>query len=116
MRSNLSLSGLISAVEAAAKQRRKAARSKKKEVVDLTEEILEVQPKESKAGNKKQIDFMDKIMGTGEDDEHDDKPSVKRLKVQEEECEDDGFEEWREGIINKAVEMGFTKYKQFLRC
>ena len=37
-----------------------------------------------------------------------------RDRLKEEEVEDDGYEEWKEEILRRAVQEGFTEYKKYL--
>jgi len=39
---------------------------------------------------------------------------TKREKIQEEDFEDDGYEEWKESMLKKAVKQGFTQYQKYL--
>ena len=55
-------------------------------------------------------------MGTDENTEHENSETKKgiRERMKEEDFEDDGFEEWRQAILRKAVDAGLVKYKKFL--
>ena len=40
---------------------------------------------------------------------------TKREKIQEDDFEDDGFEDWKQTMFQKAVDNGFTQYKKYLK-
>ena len=91
---------------------------KKRDLVELVEEMVAQAP-DKKMGQrgekgKNHQDFMDKIMGTGEDKENDETKKGVRQRIKEDDIEDDGFEDWRQDILRRAVEEGFTKYKKHL--
>lgn len=128
--SNLNLSRAVypcAAVVAAAKLRGEKidqgkvadlSRVKKKDLLEIVEEMIKIQPKQDKSSVKRNLDLMDKIMGTGEG-EGENRPSAvmmtKREKIQEEDFEDDGYEEWKDALIRKVVDQGFTQYKKYLK-
>jgi len=94
-------------------------RCKRKELVEIVEEMVKASPdvKNGPTGVKKEHqEFMDQIMGTDENIEHENSESKKgiRERMKEEDFEDDGFEEWRQAILRKAVDAGLVKYKKFL--
>ena len=80
--------------------------------------MIKIQPKQDKTSVKRNLDLMDKIMGTGEG-EGENSPSAvmmtKREKIQEEDFEDDGFEEWKQTMFKKAIDNGFKEYKKYLK-
>jgi len=93
------------------------SRVKKKELTEIVEEMLKTQPKQDKSGVKRNLDLMDKIMGACEEKENSEHAVMmtKREKIQEDDFEDDGYEEWKQDMIRKAVERGFTQYKKYLK-
>ena len=97
------------------------SRAKKKDLVDLSEEMLNLQPErgEDKTGTKKKLDFMDKIMGISEDGKENSETEVGdkkgRGRIKEDDFEDDGYEDWKEAMLRKAVDEGFLKYKKYLK-
>ena len=46
--------------------------------------------------------------------EHSETKKGIRDRMKEEDFEEDGFEEWRQQILRKAVDAGLNKYKKFL--
>ena len=128
--SNLNLSRTVypcAAVVAAAKLRGEKidqgkvadlSRVKKKDLLEIVEEMIKIQPKQDKSSVKRNLDLMDKIMGTGEEEGETSAAAVvmtKREKIQEEDFEDDGYEEWKDAMIRKVVDQGFTQYKKYLK-
>lgn len=96
------------------------SKAKKKDLVELCEEMLNLQPeKNDNKGTKKKLDFMDKIMGVGEEFKENNEKEIneKRFKgrVKEDDFEDDGYEDWKEAMLRKAVDEGYTKYKKYLK-
>ena len=96
------------------------SRVKKKDLQEIVDEMVKLQPKIEKKGAKKNLDLMDKIMGAsvGEDKEHCETGAgtmTKREKIQEEDFEDDGFQEWKQTMFKKAVDQGFKEYKKYLK-
>jgi hypothetical protein len=93
------------------------SRVKRKELQQLVEEMLAVAPDFKKglanAVGKGHQDLMGKIMGTDEDDTKEVKKGI-RERIKEEDFEDDGFDEWRQDILRRAVAEGFTKYSKHL--
>merc|ERR1711915_573062 len=96
------------------------SRTSKKDLVDLSEKMLGLMPnkdlKKEKAKADSQ-DLMDRIMGTGEDSVRDNLEEEKtgvRDRIKEDVLDDDGFEEWRQAILRRAVDQGFVKYKKYL--
>ena len=94
-------------------------RCKRKELVEIVEEMVKASPdvKNGPTGVKKEHqEFMEQIMGTDENIENENSESKKgiRERMKEEDFEDDGFEEWRQAIVRKAVDAGLVKYKKFL--
>ena len=92
---------------------------KKKDLIEVVEEMISIQPKAEKNGTKRQLDMMDKIMGVVGDTDNNDgdinsAPLTKREKIQEDDFEDDGFDEWKQKMFRKAVEEGFSEYKKYL--
>ena len=80
--------------------------------------MIKIQPKQDKSSVKRNLDLMDKIMGTGEGESENSSSAVmmtKREKIQEEDFEDDGYEEWKAAMIRKVVDQGFTQYKKYLK-
>jgi len=91
------------------------SRVKKKELMEIVEEIIKLQPKQDKSSVKRNLDLMDKIMGSTEEKEESESVAMtKREKIQEEDFEDDGYEEWKESMLKKAVKQGFTQYQKYL--
>jgi len=96
------------------------SRAKKKELADLVEEMVATAPDKKGKGSKgrKNLDLMDTIMGlddAGEETkENKEAKTVIRDRIKEEDLEDDGFEDWRQAILQRAVDEGFTKYKKYL--
>ena len=94
-------------------------RCKRKELVEVAEEMVKAAP-DSKNGpstvKKEHQDFMEQIMGVEEklDREHSETKKGIRDRMKEEDFEEDGFEEWRQQILRKAVDAGLNKYKKFL--
>lgn len=91
------------------------SRAKRKELVELVEEMARVAPdiKKSKTEatvGKEHQELMGRIMGTEEVKER----AGVRVRAREEDWEEDGFEEWREGILRRAVAAGMEQYAQFL--
>ena len=78
--------------------------------------MLKIQPKSEKTGVKRNLDLMDKIMGATADKDDKNEVVTKREKIQEEDFEDDGFEEWKQAMFRKVVDQGFTEYKQYLKA
>ena len=93
------------------------SRVKKKELMEIVEEMMKIQPKQDKSSVKRNLDLMDKIMGASEEKENSEDAVMmtKREKIQEEDFEDDGYEEWKKAMIRKAVDSGFTQYKKYLK-
>jgi len=91
------------------------SRSKKKDLQDIVDEMVKIQPKSEKTGAKRNLDLMDKIMGANEDDKETGATMTKREKIQEDDFEDDGFEEWKQTMFKKVVDEGFTEYKKYLK-
>ena len=91
---------------------------KRKDLMEVVEEMTTIQPKTEKNGTKRAMDMMDKIMGVvGDTDNKDDittAPLTKREKIQEDDFEDDGFDEWKQKMFRKAVDEGFSEYKKYL--
>ena len=91
------------------------SRVKKKELMEIVEEIIKLQPKQDKSSVKRNLDLMDKIMGSTEVKEESESVAMtKREKIQEEDFVDDGYEEWKESMLKKAVKQGFTQYQKYL--
>ena len=94
-------------------------RCKRKELVEVLEEMVKAAP-DAKNGpsvvKKEHQDFMEQIMGIEEKIDRENAETKKgiRDRIKEEDFEDDGFEEWREQILRKAVDGGLVKYKKFL--
>jgi len=94
-------------------------RCKRKELVEVVEEMVKAAP-DAKNGpssvKKEHQDFMEQIMGVEEkiDQENSETKKGIRDRIKEEDFEDDGFEEWRQQILRKAVDAGHVKYKKFL--
>ena len=96
------------------------SRAKKKDLLELSEEMFNLQPdKDDKKGTKKKLDFMDKIMGVSEEGKENGEAETSdkkfRGRIKEEDFEDDGYEDWKEGMLRKAVDEGFSKYKKYLK-
>jgi len=96
------------------------SKSKKKDLLDIVDEMIKLQPKSEKSGAKRNLDLMDKIMGASmaEDKENSENTVslTKREKIQEDDFEDDGFEDWKQAMFKKAVDNGFTEYKKYLKA
>jgi len=103
------------------------SRSSKNSLVELSEKVLASQPeKELRKGGlvnaSKQQSIMDRIMGTEDDMDKDadeeggegEARLLARDRLKEADWEDDGFHEWRQDILRRAVEQGATKYKKYL--
>ena len=94
-------------------------RCKRKELVEVVEEMVKAAP-DAKNGpssvKKEHQDFMEQIMGVEEKMDRENSETKKgiRDRIKEEDFEDDGFEEWRQQILRKAVDAGHVKYKKFL--
>jgi len=84
------------------------SRGKKRDLLELSEEMTSLQTDgEGKNGSKKKLDFMDKIMGVCEgskENSEGDQGDRKSRRIREEDFEDDGFEDWKEGMLRMAVE------------
>jgi len=93
------------------------SRGKKKDLMEIVEEMIKIQPKKDKTGVKRNLDLMDKIMGASEEKENNESSGLmtKREKIQEEDFEDDGYEDWKESMIRKVVDQGFTQYNKYLK-
>ena len=94
------------------------SRAKKKDLQDIVEEMLKLQPKTEKSGSKRGLDLMDKIMGadvTGDKENQDSAAQTKREKIQEGDYDDDGFEEWKQSVFRKVIGQGFTQYEKYLK-
>ena len=94
------------------------SRVKKKDLLEIVEEIIKIQPKQDKSSVKRNLDLMDKIMGTAEEEGENTASAAvmtKREKIQEDDFEDDGYEEWKEAMIRQVVDQGFTQYKKYLK-
>jgi len=91
------------------------SRSKKKDLQDIVDEMVKIQPQGEKSGAKRNLDLMDKINGANEDDQETGVTMTKREKIQEDDFEDDGFEEWKQAMFKKVVDQGFTEYKKYLK-
>ena len=95
------------------------SRGKKKDLLELSEEMTNLQPdSDDKSSTKKKLDFMDKIMGVseeGKENSENDGGKKVRGRIREEDFEDDGYEDWKEGMLRKAVEDGYLKYKKYLK-
>ena len=81
------------------------SRVKKKDLLEIVEEMIKIQPKQEKSSVKRNLDLMDKIMGSGEDEGENNASAVvmtKREKIQEDDFEDDGYEEWKEAMIRRV--------------
>jgi len=93
--------------------------SKKKDLIELCEEMHNLQPeKNDNTGTKKKLDFMDKIMGVEEFKENSETEFNERRfkgRIKEDDFEDDGYEDWKEAMLRKAVDEGYTKYKKYLK-
>lgn len=96
------------------------SRAKKKELADLVEEMMVTAPDKKMKGSKgrKNLNLMETIMGMEEDEEEtkenkDTKKGI-RERIKEDDLEDDGFDEWRQAILHRAVSDGLTKYKKYL--
>jgi hypothetical protein len=96
------------------------SRGKKKELDQIVEEMMESQPEkndEKKRGVSKQLHFMEQVMGDVEEDTGagEEVEEGKKCKVRElDDFEDDGFDEWKNNILRKAVSAGFTEYQKYL--
>ena len=93
---------------------------KKKDLQEIVDEMMKLQPKSEKKGTKRNLDIMDKIMGASVEEEKENSENgvgamTKREKIQEEDFEDDGFEEWKQAMFKKAIDNGFNDYKQYLK-
>ena len=95
-------------------------RCKRKELVEVVEEMVKAAP-DAKNGpsavKKEHQDFMEQIMGVEEEEigrENSETKKGIRDRIKEEDFEEDGFEEWRQQILRKAVDGGLVKYKKFL--
>jgi len=91
------------------------SRAKKKELVELVEEMARVAPdiKKSKTEatvGKDHQELMGRIMGTEEVKAR----AGARERMKEEDWEEDGFEDWRQAILGRAVAAGMDQYKEFL--
>ena len=53
-------------------------------------------------------------MGMGEEKGGTSEEGKGRNKEFAEDFEDDGFEEWKKGILQKAVDAGFKKYEKYI--
>jgi len=96
------------------------SRVKKKDLQEIVDEMLKLQPKSEKKGAKRNLDLMDKIMGASVEEEKENSETgagvmTKREKIQEEDFEDDGFEEWKQTMFKKAVDNGFKEYRKYLK-
>ena len=95
------------------------SKSKKKDLLEIVDEMIKLQPKSEKSGAKRNLDLMDKIMGASMDEEKENSGDAvsltKREKIQEDDFEDDGFEDWKQTMFQKAVDNGFTQYKKYLK-
>jgi len=97
------------------------SRAKKKDLVELGDEMYNLHPDkgEDKTGTKKKLDFMDKIMGISDDCKENSESEVSEKKgrgrIKEDDFEDDGYENWKEAMLRKAVDEGFIKYKKYLK-
>jgi len=93
------------------------SRAKKKDLNEMCEEMLGLQPKEEK-NVKRKLQLMEQIMVGAEEKEHEGEEESQernvRDRLKEEEVEDDGYEEWKEEILRRAVQEGFTEYKKYL--
>ena len=96
------------------------SKSKKKDLLDIVDEMIKLQPKSEKTGAKRNLDLMDKIMGASMAEEKENSENTvsltKREKIQEDDFEDDGFEDWKQAMFKKAVDNGFTEYKKYLKA
>merc|ERR1712080_115257 len=96
------------------------SRAKKKELSDLVEEMIAAAPDKKVKGSKgrKNLDLMETIMGMDDAGEEtkENKEAKKgiRDRIKENDLEDDGFEEWRQSILQRAVDEGFKKYNKYL--
>merc|ERR1712240_501574 len=92
---------------------------KKRDLLELSEEMSNLQTDiNDKSSTKKKLEFMDKIMGISTDSKENIENGCDRKvrgRIREEDFEDDGYEEWKEGILRKAVDEGYSKYKKYLK-
>jgi len=95
------------------------SRGKKRDLLELSEEMSNLQTDNNdKSSTKKKLEFMDKIMGISTDSKENIENGCDRKvrgRIREEDFEDDGYEEWKEGILRKAVDEGYSKYKKYLK-
>merc|ERR1712098_789159 len=91
----------------------------KRDLLELSEEMSNLQTDNNDKNNtKKKLVFMDKVMGISTDSKENDENGCNRKvrgKIREEDFEDDGYEEWKEGLLRKAVDEGYFKYKKYLK-
>ena len=89
----------------------------RKDLNEMCEEMLGLQPKEEKTVKRK-LHLMEQIMVGAEEKEHEGEEESQernvRDRLKEEEVEDDGYKEWKEEILLRAVQEGFTEYKKYL--
>ena len=95
------------------------SRAKKSELLALSDNMFNLQPTDNgKKGTRKKLDFMDKIMGVNDDAKEnveDETDGKVRSRVKEEDFEDDGYEDWKQMMLKKAVEDGYSKYRKYLK-
>ena len=95
------------------------SRGKKRDLLELSEEMMNLQTDVDvkSGGTKKKLDFMDKIMGVSEAGQENSETGggdrKGRGRIREEDFEDDGYDDWKEAILRKAVDDGYLKYKKF---
>lgn len=95
------------------------SKSKKKDLFEIVDEMIKLQPKSEKSGAKRNLDLMDKIMGASVEEKENGEIAVsltKREKIQEDDFEDDGFDDWKQTMFQKAVDNGFSQYKKYLKA
>lgn len=79
-------------------------RVKRRELQELVEEMARLAPNTKKgagAGGRGQQELMNKIMGVEQEEEKEqgEESGRMRQRLKEQDLEDDGFEEWRQGIL-----------------
>merc|ERR1711874_254746 len=94
------------------------SRAKKKELDQVVDEMMECQPEkmdDKKRGVSKQLQFLEQVMGDNMEESGEGQEEGKKSKGRElDDFEDDGFYEWKNNILKKAVDAGFKQYQKYL--
>jgi len=92
------------------------ARGKKKDLLDLSEEMVSlISDKKKVKDNNKDANLLDVLKEEDVEDDNHQSDRKTRVRVKEEDFEDDGYEEWKDAILRKAVSKGFHQFEKYIK-